>query len=268
MLAILLTAIVAASTGYWKFNRAIKNLIENLYSEANTQDVIVTEAMIKNLPKPVRKYLTYTGVVGKQVPKTVYLKQVGKIRQNPEASWMNFEATEYYSVNPPKFIWKASLPSSRLPLVLGLDKFADGQGNMTIKMLSLFSIVDAKGKEINQGAMMRYLNEMMWFPAAFLGNNISWKEIDDTSAEVTLTDKGKTASAILYFDGEGKLINFVAKRYMTSGKNYQLETWATPIAEYGEFEGLKLPVKGSAVWNLDGRDYKYIDISVSEIEYN
>jgi len=40
----------------------------------------------------------------------------------------------------------------------------------------------ATGSEIDQGAMMRYLNEMTWFPAAFLGENISWRAIDDTSA--------------------------------------------------------------------------------------
>lgn len=40
----------------------------------------------------------------------------------------------------------------------------------------------ATGSEIDQGTMMRYLNEMTWFPAAFLGENISWKAVDELFA--------------------------------------------------------------------------------------
>jgi len=80
------------------------------------------------------------------------------------------------------------------------------------KVLSLFPMAKAAGSEIDQASMMRYLNEMIWFPAAFLGPNIAWKTIDGSSAEVALTDKGKTVSAVMVFDSEGKPLNFVAKR--------------------------------------------------------
>lgn len=252
---------------YWNFNRSFKNQLTNLQANLNGQTTIITIDMLQNLPAPVIKYLTYSGVVGKKIPKTVFLKQTGKIRQSPESSWMDFEAVEYYSIDPPSFIWKASLPSSKIPFVLGLDKYSNGQGNMTIKMLSLIPFVDARGSELDQGAMMRYLNEMMWFPAAFLGENISWKEIDNTSAEVTLHDKGKNATAVLHFDKEGKLINFVAKRYMSSGKEFKFETWSTPLTEYKEFEGLRLPTKGKAIWHPKSGDFEYIELEINDIKF-
>jgi hypothetical protein len=34
-------------------------------------------------------------------------------------------------------------------------------------------VADAKGKEVDHGEMMRHLSEMMWFPSAFLEDNIS-----------------------------------------------------------------------------------------------
>ena len=41
-------------------------------------------------------------------------------------------------------------------------------------------------------------------------------------------------------------------------------TWSTPITGYGEFEGLRLPVRGKAVWKLPDGDLEYIDVTVTE----
>jgi Family of unknown function (DUF6544) len=109
---------------------------------------------------------------------------------------------------------------------------------------------------------------MTWFPAAFLGKNISWKGIDGGSAEVTLMDRGKSVSAVMSFNSEGKPLNFVAKRYRMVGKKYDLETWSTPFTGYGEIEGLKLPVRGQGVWNLKEGDLVYVELEITELEYD
>jgi Family of unknown function (DUF6544) len=45
----------------------------------------------------------------------------------------------------------------------------------------------------------------------------------------------------------------VAERYNDSlGR---LETWSTPISEYGEFEGVRIPIAGVAVWKLRDGDF-------------
>jgi hypothetical protein len=171
-------------------------------------------------------------------------------------------------VNPPEFVWDATVQQNGLPLVRGEDKYQDGKGNMEIKMLALIPIVNASGEEIDQGSMMRYLNEMTWFPSGFLGENITWKAIDSRSAEVTLTDRGRSVSAILYVDDEGKLTDFVAPRYRAVNGTYSLETWSTPMTAFGEFEGLKLPIKGKGVWKLPEGDLEYIELEITRLEYD
>jgi hypothetical protein len=139
---------------------------------------------------------------------------------------------------------------------------------MLVRAGSLFTVVDGEGEEMDQGAMMRYLSEMIWFPTAFLGDNISFQPMDDKSAQVTLADHGRSVTGTMYFDEEGRLTDFVAKRYRTVEGGYDLETWSTPVIEYGELAGLKLPIRGKAVWKLPDGDLEYIDISVTELEYN
>ncbi len=38
--------------------------------------------------------------------------------------------------------------------------------------------------------------------------------------------------------------------------------------EYGELGGLRLPVRGRAVWKLADGDVEYIDVTVTELQYN
>lgn len=233
------------------------------------KQVLVTEEMLQKLPDPVKRYFMYTGMVGRPIVQTVRLKQVGRIRKDTKQPWMNFDAKQYYSVNPPGFVWIAYMRIFGLPIVRVRDCYLEGRGSMLIKALSLFMIGNSVGKEMDQGAMMRYLNEMTWFPSAFLGKNISFEPIDSNSARITLRDMGKSVTATMYFDNEGKLINFTAPRYRDMGNGkFELENWSTPIREYGEFGGLKLPLKGSAVFNSKEGDLEYIDVTVTDLEHN
>jgi len=114
--------------------------------------------------------------------------------------------------------------------------------------------------------MMRYLSEITWFPTAFLGDNISFEAVDEESVRVTLTDRGRSITRTMYFDQEGGFTDFVANRYRTVEGGYDLETWSTPTYEHGELAGLRLPVRGGAVWKLPDGDLKYADIAITELE--
>jgi hypothetical protein len=179
---------------------------------------------------------------------------------------MNLEAVQHYSTRPPAFVWKASFPTRNLPVVLGRDAYLDGEGSILMKVLSLFTVADEHGEALREAALMRYLDEMMWFPAAFLGNNVAWTPIDDTSATVTIDDRGMNVTATMFFDADGRLVNFRATRFNTATRT--METWETPIAGYGEFAGLRLPSKGSAVWKLADGDFTYIELEIVGIAYD
>jgi hypothetical protein len=116
--------------------------------------------------------------------------------------------------------------------------------------------------------MMRYLSEMIWFPTAFLGDNISFTAIDAGSVQVTLTDHGRSISGTLYIDAEGGLTGFLAQWYRMVGSRNELATWWAPVTGYGELAGLMLPVRAQAVWKLPEGDLMYFDIAITELEYN
>jgi hypothetical protein len=85
-------------------------------------------------------------------------------------------------------VWEAKFKIAGLPLLRIRDQYELGKGHMFGKLAGIVTILDVKGDELDQGTMVRYLNEIMWFPTAYLGENIGWEEIDDYTAQATYTD--------------------------------------------------------------------------------
>jgi hypothetical protein len=229
---------------------------------------LITAEMLRDLPAPVQRYMDYTGVLGKPWIDTVRIKYAGRFRMAADKPWMPIRAEQFYTTAPPAFHWKARFKMAGLWLMTGDDTYKAGHGRMFGKVAGVFKVVDFRGDALDQGTMLRYLNEMTWFPTAFLGDNIAWQAVDDGSADVTFTDCGKSVSARMFFDDEGRLTDFVAQRYRENKGSFSLDTWSTPMTKFGVLGGLNLPVRGQAVWKLPAGDLPYADLELSEIEYN
>ena len=229
---------------------------------------IVTADLLKNLPIPAQRYLNYAGIVGKPWIDTVRIKYEGLFRLGADKPWMPIKAEQSYTTNPPSFHWKARFKMFGLWMVKGDDTYKNGHGHMFGKIAGLYTVFDARGPELDQGTMLRYLNEMMWFPTALLSDYVTMQAVDDGSFDVTFTDYGKSVTARFIIDAEGRLLNFVTQRYRENKGKYTLDTWTTPMIEYGTLAGLNLPLHGQAVWKLADGDLPYGDLKLTEIEYN
>jgi Family of unknown function (DUF6544) len=250
------------------FARLVRQDVQALHARAAPARAgVVTEQMLTDLPEPVRRYLRYTGVVGKPFPGTVRLRQEGRMRVGPGRRWIPLDAEEHYSVQPPGFVWAGTLRVGPLPVARARDMYAKGEGRMLVKVASLWPVVNASGEQMNQGETMRYLSEMIWFPAAFLAGNIAFEPVDDSCARVILTDHGRTATGTMFFDQQGRFTDFVAQRYRTPDASSP-DTWSTPFTGYGEFEGLRLPTRGKALYKLPGGDLEYIEVTLTGLHYD
>ncbi len=231
------------------------------------QDVIRSESLA-GLPGPVQRYLLYSGVVGKPRVKTVWLKQVGRFRRGIDQPWMPMTAQQFYTVTPPGFVWDARFKVSGLPLLRARDTYRKGEGHMFARLAGVFPVFDVRNEKLTQGAMVRFLQEMMWFPAAYLEPCIQWTAVDDTCAKVSFVDCGKTVSGRMYFNEQGQVVDFSAKRYREDNGAFTLDTWSTPIGRYGELAGLNLPLSGKAVWKLAESDLTYAELDIVDVRYN
>lgn len=229
---------------------------------------VVTADRLQHLPEPAQRYLNYTGVVGQSWIETVRITYAGVFRLGADKPWMPIKAEQVYTTNPPAFRWKARFKMFGLWIVTGDDTYRNGHGHMFGKIAGLFNVFDARGPEIDQGTMLRYLNETTWFPIALLNDYIAWQAVDDQSFDVTFTDCGRSVTARFIVDEQGRLTNFVTQRYRENKGSYTFDTWTTPMTEWGCLAGLNLPVRGQAVWKLATGDLPYADLKIESIEYN
>jgi len=236
--------------------------------EDQDEGLIVSESMLTDLPVPVQRYMSFTGVLGKPWIESVVLKYVGKFRQGLDRPWMPMIVKQIYTISPPSFIWDARFKFMGLPLLRARDEYRSGRGRMYAKLAGIITVFDVKGEKLDQGTMIRYLSEMIWFPIAFLGENIIWQAVDSQSADVHFNDAGKSVSGRLFIDDDGRPTNFTAMRYREIDGDFSLDAWSTPITGYGMYAGLNLPSKGQAVWHLQSGDLMYADLEVEEIEFN
>lgn len=264
----LIALIVGVTYAQLRFDRQANQEARQLLSRSVVDKSIVTLDMLAGLPNPVQQWLIRSGVVGREKIHTVRLRQHGQMRTKPDGSWMPTEAEQYFTVDEPGFVWKADVSMwSFLPLA-GRDRYANGKGTMLIKALAIVPIVDASDAYTNQGTLLRYLGELCWFPSAALSPYLTWKPIDETHAEATMTYKGVSASAVYTFDGQNRLAGITAKRYKGDGKASTLETWYIPLHDWKRINGITIPVRGDVIWKLRTGDFDYYQWEIAEIDYN
>ncbi len=236
--------------------------------QSNNSSPAITEEDLAHLPEIVQQYLKYSRVIGKKIPQSVRLKQTGFFRTDPKQKWMPLVAEEYYITAPESFLWFGQVKPLPFLKIIARDSLINGKGNVLVKIPPFITIGNLKGKEADEASLLRYLNEMMWFPAAYLSDNITWKSIDDLVARATLKAWNMSVSANFHFDEEGKIVNFTAKRHRDNNGTLVLSDWETPIYEYAEFEGFMLPSKGNGLWKLTSGDFSYIKLEIVDIEYD
>ncbi len=255
----------------WRFDAMVKNELNALLPPKLPEKQIVTEEMITPLPPVVQRWLRRTGAVGHEMIHTVHLKQTGAMRTGPASDkWIPFTAEQYFTTNPPGFVWVADVRMSSLLRMSGRDKFMDGHGHMLIKILSLIPLADSKGPTMDQGTMLRYLGEIAWFPTAALSDYLQWEEVDAHTARATMNHEGVTASMDYHFNETGDLLSLEAMRYYDRKEGATLERWGIE-AEPGtvkEFDGIHFATKYKVTWKLKEGEYNWMRLGIMEVGYN
>jgi hypothetical protein len=266
-LIVLLVAVPALAN--IRFNKMVNQEVSSLLSQPLKNSKIISNEMLDSLPSTVQKWLIQSGVVGKKNVQFARLKQKGEMRIKQNGKWMNFTATQYFNANDPAFIWQTEVQMMPMVTLAGRDKFADGNGNMLIKVLALINVANSGGDaKINESTMMRYLAEICLFPTAALSPYIKWETVDSLAAKATMNYKGLTVSGIYRFHGNGDMSSFTGNRWYGGGKNATLEKWFIETTGTKEFNGIRIPYKTEVTWKLKSGDFKWLKLEITDLEFN
>jgi hypothetical protein len=265
MTAVALAAAVAVAAAI-AFERRIAREIDTLLADAQSAGArIVSDRDLERLPEPVQRWLHYARVVGTAVPSTVRLRQDGQFQMEGRG-WTPFAAEQYFTIHPPGFVWKATFQMAPMVRVVGRDRYRAGEGSIDMRLLSLVPVAAKTGGGLNQGALLRFLGELQWCPAATLADYVMWDTVDADSARATMTYGGVSASMTFRFGPEGRVVECTARRYNDSRARNEL--WVNRNDADHEVGGIRVPVSGEARWEYDTGPYPYIRWRITTIEPN
>lgn len=252
----------------WSFNLQISSEISELIQREDYSKELVKYEDLNDLPKPVKRWLEKSNIVGKEHIESVYLEQKGLLRLDPDQKWLEATAKQYFDIVEPAFLWTVETEMNNIPIV-GRDLFYKGKGEILIKLASVFPVANEKDHpKLNEATLQRYLGEIVWFPSAALSDNITWEEIDDFSAKAIMTYEGVRGEATFYFNQNYELDKFLALRYKDV-KDEKRTLWQAKVIEIGEFNGIKIPIKLEASWLLqDNEEFMWYQFEITNIKYN
>lgn len=217
--------------------------------------------MLLNLPEPVQRYFKHVLKNGQPYIHYVRLKHTGQFKTSPNKDWTRIEGEQYFTTDTPGFIWKGTTS-----MFTARDMYIGGAGRLVVSLFSIFNVVDGKGEKFNQGQILRWLGESVWFPTNFLpGKNLKWTAIDNASAKLIFEYAGLAVSYIVSFNDIGEITQLETKRYMG---NKGLETWIGKLSDYKEMNSVVIPTNIEGIWRLPEGDYSYAKFIIKTIEYN
>jgi hypothetical protein len=258
--------------GYFqiKFKNEYKNEVKIAMVDSQKMPHILTESELAPLPDLVRKYIRYTGCVGKATVNNFKIKFTGKIRDHAKPVWMELNTVQYNFIKTPTRLFYLDATMKGLP-VAGFHCFKNGIAFMDIRLLSIFKVEYQSGAVMNVSETVTFFNDICCMaPGALVDERIKWLEVEGNKVKASFTNNGITISAWLYFNEKGELVNFVSEDRSPLGKNGESLNlkWSTPLRDYKEINGYKLASYAETIYSYPEGDFTYATFTLKDIGYN
>lgn len=262
ILSILFFLAVIWMTGKYLAEREFDRQVDTLFKNSGEiQNKNFQYSQLQNLPEPVQRYFKLVLPEGQPYISYIRLEHDGQFKIGPDKKWTNIEGEQYFTTQSPGFIWKGSTN-----MFTARDMFLSGKGSLTVSLFSVIRIVDAKGEKYDDGELLRWLAESVWFPTNFLpSDNLGWTAVNSDQAELIFTFDKKELNYLVTFNQNGEIVSFQTKRYMNEDS---LEIWEGKVSSYKRINGMLIPTMIEAVYKLKTGDYSYAKFNLKNIEYD
>ena len=260
---------IAAIYGSYRWQSDTDRLRAKLINGQRTiKPKIYDQKEIEGLPEPVQRFFKTVLKDGQAIVAAVKLSQQGLFNMNEiEDKWSPFTATQLVTTQRLGFDWDARIQMAPGVNAFVHDTYLLGEGSLHASLLGLFTVAKMDSTpESNQGELLRFFAEALWYPTALLpSQGVRWEAINDTSARATLTDGATTVSAVFQFNAEGLIDTFRTEaRYRDK---LTAMPWSGRFWEYSVRNGMLIPLEGEVGWDYPEGTRLYFKGRTTEINY-
>jgi hypothetical protein len=264
-IVILMAAVFSLGSSLFE-NGWRKDVNANLRRSNLLATEVLSENDLVHLPQPVQSYLRYVGAVGKPKVKNMYVEMDIQMREKGK-DFFKATSKQYNFFDEPSrlFFMKANMFGTTVP---GYHRYSNGKAVMDIRFAGLFAIVKKEGAVMDKTETVTLFNDMcLMAPATLIDNRIKWEPMDSNSAKAVFTNHNISISAILYFNEQGQLIDFLSND-RTETNIMKTLPFTTPVHGYTNINGFNLFENGDGVWGYPDGKFVYGQFKLKNIKYN
>lgn len=205
-----------------------------------------------DLLEPVQRYLTHALPSGQAVPPGVELTMSGRIKVGV---WLPFVANQ--RCDGKSFVWRASLGLGPLRPLVVTDRYDNGAGSMTGRLLGRWKLFEQADANVVRSAAGRAALESVFAPGSLLpGRGYTWR-VESEDHIVAVTDNTPEHVELqLRIASDGRLVSVSAQRWgeVTKGV-FDYLPFGADVHEEQRFGELVLPKCLVAGWGYGTEKY-------------
>ena len=251
-----------------RFARRVASEVRDLLA-GSSEPMPVDRARLAAIPLPVRRYLERALGSRARAVRTVRLRHGGRSERASKGAGSPSEASSI-AADPPGFVWHGRITMMPGLWVEARDRSTGGEGQMLVRAESTFTLADSRGPELDQGALLRLLGEMVWFPTAFSRRTLRhWEALTIGGPRPSCASAGARSAASSSFGEDGMPAPFQADRYRDVGGGQSVLTpFRGECANFRDETGLLVPHHMTAWWHVDGKAVPYARFIVDTLDYD
>ncbi len=230
----------------------------------------VTDGDLAGLPSAAVRYLRAMGVVGRPRTRSLRAHWAGRFRLGAGRPWMPCDAWQVNTGGEVARLYRMRLLLAGVVPMWGWDTYRAGTGRMLGKALGLVTVADGSGPQFDSGELVTWLDDaVLLAPAMLLHPRTRWEDRGEDRFAVSVTDAGRTVSAVVALDGDGRPRDFRTDDRWADLPGGPVRTpWSTPVGEWTVVDGRPRPITGTAVWHLPDGDHRYAEMRLLQLDLN
>lgn len=263
-----------ASMGPTSFHARWREQAAQALSLVDPSPTLITDSDLAGLPQPLADYVRRSGAVGEPRVTSFHASFHGRIRGAPDEAWMPFTGQQLNTYGPnPQRVFIMDATRSGLPVTV-LHEFSNSTATMRARVLSLFTVVDAAGPQMDHGETVTVFNDLVVLaPGAIVEAPIVWSPVDAHHVHGVYAVGDQSVSATLVFDDDHDLVDFVSEdrlRAAADAKSFVQQRWSTPLIEHRQSQGRRVLTLGEGRWHPPSPEpaFVYVEMGFDAISYN